>query len=150
MHPEAARTLDQVRQALDGRFGGEVLAGMIVGAASARTVRQVGLGAGSSPRLRGFLLLAATPTRLALFESKSDRTEKFVAPTRLVGDWALDLVTVDALPLRALGSRAPKMWAIRLTVPSEDLEIVLDCARVPAVDELLAAIVTSTGGTLTS
>jgi hypothetical protein len=121
---------------------------MIVGMASANTTRKYRRGTGASPMLHGFLLLAATSTRLVLFQAKVKRKTKFWEAKKPVGDWPLELVTVDAFPLPATSKRAPATWAIVLTVPTEDTEIILDCARVPAVNELLVQVVAATGGTL--
>jgi hypothetical protein len=151
MHPEAEATLDQVRQALDGKVAGEVVAGALMGSASKRTQKQVARGVGTSPKLGLYLLLAATPTRLVLFDAKPAPKEKFVTPAKLLGDWPLDLATVDAWPVQTSNKKGLKvgMWAVVVTVPSEGLEIVLDCAAVPAVNELLETMVAATGGTIT-
>jgi hypothetical protein len=152
MHPDAEATLDQVRQALDGKVSGEVIAGALMGAASTRVRKQVATGAGTSPKLGQYLLLAATPTRLVLFEAKPAPKTDFVVPRRLIGDWPLDLATIHAQPVRTHNKAGLKtgMWAVAVSVPGEGLEIVLDCAHVPAVDELLATMVAATGGTIIS
>jgi hypothetical protein len=152
VHPDAEARLDQLRETLDGKVGGEVLAAALVGAAGARVRRQVAAGTGRAPRMGRSLILATTPTRLVLLEAATAPPTDGVVARRLVGDWPLDLARVDAAAVQAhakdgLGA---DRWGVTLSVPSDELEIVLDAPRGPAVDELLASIVATTGGALRS
>lgn len=151
MHPDAEATLDQVRQALDRRVSGEIVAGAPMGAGGAWARRQVVRGTGAGPRLGRHLLLAATMTRLVLFDAEAPSATATVRrPTRLRGDWPLDLTTIDATKVRTPNPRglAGGMWAVVVSVPSDDVETVLECPASAAVDELVATLAAITGGHL--